>query len=201
LNLRRNTALLIIDVQKGFDDSKWGKRNNPHAEENIAKLLVAWRKSALPIFHIQHCSKQPNSLLRPGYPGNEIKQIVAPELGEAVLRKSVNSAFIGTKLESDLKEKKVDSLVVVGLTTDHCVSTTARMAGNLGFETYVVSDATATFDRIGPDGKLYPAQEIHAANLASLHNEFAKVVSTKTVLEELGAGPAGGGSKSTHAKR
>ena len=187
MSLRRNAALVIIDVQKGFDDPKWGKRNNPHAEENIAKLLAAWRKSALPIFHIQHCSKRADSPLRPGSPGNEIKQIVAPASGEPVLRKNVNSAFIGTKLEAELKKKQVDSIVVVGLTTDHCVSTTARMAGNLGFDTYVVSDATATFDRTGPDGKLYPAEDIHATNLASLHNEFAKVVSTKTILAELSA--------------
>ena len=160
----------------------------------------AWRKSALPIFHIQHCSNEKDSPLRPGSPGNEIKQIVAPNLGEAVLQKNVNSAFIGTKLESELGKKQVDSLVVVGLTTDHCVSTTARMAGNLGFDTYVVSDATATFDRTGPDGKLYSAEEIHAANLASLHNEFAKVVSTKAVLAELNVGSAGEDSKPSHAR-
>jgi nicotinamidase-related amidase len=186
LTLREKAALVIIDVQRGFDDPKWGKRNNPHAEENIARLLSAWRSKSQPIFHIQHCSTEADSPLRPGSVGNEIKQIVTPVAGETVIRKTVNSALIGTDLEQQLRNRRIDTLVLIGLTTDHCVSTTARMAGNLGFNTYVVSDATATFDRNGPDGKLYPAEHIHAANLASLHNEFAKVVTTESVLNELG---------------
>ena len=126
MSLSHNTALAIVDVQKGFDDPKWGKRNNPKAEENIARLLAAWRKTARPIFHIQHCSRDPNSPLRPGSSGNEIKEIVAPIAGETVVRKSVNSAFIGTDLESELRTKRIDTFVVTGLTTDHCVSTTPR---------------------------------------------------------------------------
>jgi len=177
--------LLIVDVQKGFDDPKWGKRNNPDAEENIARLLAAWRKSQRPIFHVQHCSKEANSPLRPGVAGNEIKERVAPLTGETIVKKNVNSAFIGTNLESELRRRGIDTLVVTGLTTDHCVSTTARMAGNFGFKTYVVSDATATFDRNGPDGKRYLADEIHAANLVSLHNEFATVLTTEAVLKKL----------------
>jgi nicotinamidase-related amidase len=185
LTLHGNIALVIIDVQRGFDDPKWGKRNNPNAEENIARLLACWRRNALPIFHIQHCSTEANSPLRLGSVGNEIKQAVAPVAGETVIQKTVNSALIGTDLEQQLRSSRIETLVLVGLTTDHCVSTTARMAGNLGFNTYVVSDATATFDRSGPDGILYPAEHIHAANIASLHNEFATVVTTESILNEL----------------
>lgn len=139
----------------------------------------------MPVFYIQHCSQVAGSPLRPGTPGNEIKEIVAPSIGEPIITKSVNSAFIGTDLESQLKRRSIEALVVVGITTDHCVSTTARMAGNMGFEVYVVSDATATFDRVGPDGKTYKAEEIHAVNLASLHNEFATVVDTKSLLSSI----------------
>ncbi|HUK27367.1 MAG TPA: cysteine hydrolase family protein [Candidatus Acidoferrales bacterium] len=185
MSLSQDTALLIVDVQKGFDDPRWGKRNNPRTEENIAKLLIAWRKSKRPLFHVQHCSKETNSPLHPGVVGNEIKEIVAPLVGESIVKKTVNSAFIGTNLESDLRHRGIDTVVITGLTTDHCVSTTARMAGNFGFKTYVVSDATATFDRNGPDGKLYLADEIHSANLASLHNEFATVLTTEAVLKKL----------------
>jgi len=106
---------------------------------------------------------------------------------EPVLRKIVNSAFIGTDLESRLKSNHVDTVVIVGLTTDHCVSTTARMAANLGFNTYVVSDGTATFDRTGSDGRKYDAEEIHAANLASLHEEFATVLDTERLLKKFGS--------------
>jgi len=180
-----NAALIIVDVQKGFDDPRWGRRNNPQAESNIQRLLEAWRKSHMPVFYIQHCSKVADSPLRPGTPGNEIKDIVAPLSEEPVVRKNVNSAFIGTDLESQLRRKRIGTLVIVGITTDHCVSTTARMARNMGFDVYVVSDATSTFDRVGPDGTTYKAEVIHDVNLASLHNEFATVVNTGNILELL----------------
>ena len=183
--LPRNATLIVIDVQKGFDDPKWGARNNPQAESNIKKILDAWRKARMPVIHTQHCSRKPDSPLRSGAFGNQIKEIASPLPAEPVLRKDVNSAFIGTDLESRLKTNQVKAVVLVGITTDHCVSTTARMAANLGFDTYVVSDATATFDRIGPDGRTYKAQEIHAANLASLHNEFATVIETENLLKKL----------------
>ena len=180
-------TLIVIDVQRGFEDPRWGRRNNPQAESNIKKILDAWRSAHMPIIHVQHCSREPSSPLRPGIPGNEIKQIALPLRTEPVLRKTVNSAFIDTDLESRLKANHVDTVVIVGLTTDHCVSTTARMAANLGFNTYVVSDATATFDRTGPDGRKYDAEEIHAANLASLHKEFATVLDTEQLLKKFGS--------------
>jgi len=139
----------------------------------------------MPIIHTQHCSREPNSPLRPDSPGNAIKESASPLPTEPVLTKNVNSAFIGTDLESRLKANKVKTVVLVGLTTDHCVSTTARMAANLGFDTYVVSDATATFDRTGPDGRNFKADEIHAANLASLHQEFATIIDTESLLKKL----------------
>jgi len=144
----------------------------------------------MPVIHTQHCSTKTNSPLRPGVPGNAIKEIASPLPTELVLKKKVNSAFIGTELESRLRSNQVNTVVLVGITTDHCVSTTARMAGNLGFDTYVVSDATATFDRTGPDGGSYKAEEIHAANLASLHKEFAKVIDTEALLKKLTSDPS-----------
>lgn len=186
--LPNNATLIVIDVQKGFDDPRWGKRNNLQAESNIARILDAWRSAGMPVIHTQHCSREPDSPLRPGVSGNEIKEIAFPLPAEPVLRKNVNSAFIGTDLESRLRSKQVTAVIFVGLTTDHCVSTTARMAANLGFDTYVISDATATFDRSGPDGRIYKAEDIHAANLASLHKEFATIIDTKNLLEKLASG-------------
>jgi len=180
----KNTALLVIDVQKGFDDPCWGKRNNPDTESNIALLLSKWRKKELSIIHIQHCSVEPNSPLRPAFPGNEFKDEALPLINEKIFTKTVNSAFIGTELEDYLRSHGINSLVVVGLTTDHCVSTTTRMAGNLGFKVTLVSDATATFDRLGHDGTEYSANEIHKIHLASLNEEFCVVRSTTEVLRE-----------------
>ena len=181
----RKTALLVIDVQKGFDDPSWGKRNNLDAESNIALLLSEWRKNELPIIHIRHCSVEPNSPLRSELPGNEFKEEAQPLPQEKQFSKSVNSAFIGTELEKYLQEHDISSLVVVGLTTDHCVSTSTRMAANLGFNVTLISDATATFDREGYDGALYSADNIHKINLVSLNGEFCIVRSTEEVLKEI----------------
>ena len=177
-----NTALIIIDVQKGFDEPFWGERNNPQAEDNIANLLDSWRKHGRPIFHIQHMSTSPNSPLNPNHPGNAIKDALQPQADEPLIQKNVNSAFIGTDLEQQLRKHGCTSLVIVGLTTPHCVSTTTRMAGNLGFETYLVSDATAAFGLTGHDGRKYSAQEIHDVTLATLNGEFATVVETNKLL-------------------
>lgn len=180
--LTDRSALLIIDVQQGFDDPKWGVRNNPDAESNIELLLKLWRKRQSPVIHVQHCSIEPNSPLRSDRPGCAFKSQATPIAGEPVFKKSVNSSFIGTELEAYLRENMIETLVIVGLTTDHCVSTTTRMAGNLGFRTYLVSDATATFDRKGPDGKKYSAEEMHSSALASLHGEFATVIASSDLL-------------------
>ena len=186
LTIADNTALILIDVQNGFDDPRWGRRNNPQAEATIVALLAAWRESSRPVIHVKHNSVMPGSPLRPGQAGNDIKPAAAPQGDEPVIGKTVNSAFIGTDLEERLRAAGIDSVVIVGLTTDHCVSTTARMAGNLGFETLLIADATATFDRTGPDGILHPAETIHMVELASLHGEFATVVDSAEVLAALG---------------
>ncbi|MBC7849741.1 MAG: cysteine hydrolase [Chitinophagaceae bacterium] len=180
-------ALLLVDFQQGFDTiSYWGsERNNFFAEENAAGLLHLWRQSNLPVFHLKHCSSNPVSLLNKSNPGNEFKQNLKPINDETVIEKSVNSGFIGTGLYDLLQEHKINTIVIAGLTTDHCVSTTTRMAGNLGFDTFVVSDATATFNRRGPDGKNYPAQLVHETALASLDSEFATIVATAFLLQKI----------------
>lgn len=178
------TALMVIDVQKGLDDPSWGRRNNPGAESNIARLLAAWRRREQPVIHIRHCSVAPNSPLRPELPGNAFKAEAQPMPGEKQFSKSVNSAFIGTGLEQYLEAQGISALVMVGLTTDHCVSTSVRMAANLGFDVTLIADATATFAREGHDGVLYSAEEIHNISLASLNGEFCRVRSTEEVLAQ-----------------
>ena len=185
-SLPPNAALISIDVQQAFNDPSWGQRNNPDAEQKIAALLAAWRATGRPVFHIQHRSASPTGLFRPGTPGYEHKPEGRPDAGEPVIVKSVNSSFIGTDLEARLRAAGIGTLVIMGLTTDHCVSTTTRMAGNFGFETYFVADATATFERTGPDGRHYTAEQMHDTALASLHGEFATVLWTEEVLAALG---------------
>jgi nicotinamidase-related amidase len=174
--------LLVVDVQQGFDAPSWGRRNNPGMETRVAELLDAWRSSNRPVIHLKHMSTEPASPLRPDQPGNAFKVEAAPRPDERVIEKRVNCGFIGTTLEEELRAAGHQTLVIAGLTTNHCISTTARMAGDLGFDTWVVSDATATFDRIGPDGLRYPAEQIHAIALSDLHGEFATIADTESVL-------------------
>jgi nicotinamidase-related amidase len=176
------TALLVVDMQKGFDDPAWGRRNNRDAEQRVASLIHHWRCAQAPVIHVHHCSSSPAGHFRPGTRGNEPMEAAIPQAGEAIYRKWVNSAFIGTTLEIDLRQRGVDSLVVVGLTTNHCISTTVRMAGNLGFSTFVVADATAAFGRAGADGRARPAEEVHNAALGDLHMEFAEVIDSEELL-------------------
>lgn len=174
-----NPALILIDIQKGFNDtSYWGNRNNLDAEQKAGELLEIWRAKNLPIFHIQHCSSTPNSILNEANPGNEFQDIAKPLERETVIKKNVNSAFIETNLKELLDDAEISNLVLVGLTTDHCVSTTTRMAGNFGYTTYLISDATATFNKKGVNGEEFTAEIIHQTALASLNEEFAQVVTS-----------------------
>jgi len=176
------TALLVIDVQEGLDDPRLGSRNNPVAERNMARLLAYWRARNRAIFHVRHMSTEPDSPLRPELPGNAIKREVAPIGREPVIEKQVNSAFIGTELRERLEAAGVKSLVIIGLTTDHCVSSTARMAGDLGFRVIVVADATAAHERLSYDGARHSAETVHELALANLHQEFAKILTTDQLL-------------------
>lgn len=176
-------ALLLIDVQKGFqDETFWGKRNNPALEQNISSLLTAFRRHGQTIIHVQHHSTEIGSPLRPGSHGVDFMDFAQPK-NEPVFIKTVNSAFIGTNLETFLKENEIKELVLVGLTSDHCVSTTARMASNLGFKVLIPYEAVAAFDRVGFDGSIYPADLVHQVSLASLHGEFAQVMSFKDIKD------------------
>ena len=180
-----HTALLLIDLQKGFEvEEYWGgNRNNKNAESNCKLLLDIWRELGLPIFHIRHSSTNPDSPLHNSKMGFDFIDGIAPKNHELEIIKSVNSAFIGTDLDEQLKSNGISSLVIAGLTTNHCVSSTVRMAGNLGYNTTLVSDATATFDRIGVNGEKFDSELIHQTTLANLNDEFADVLTTKAVVE------------------
>ena len=184
-HLPQDATLIVIDVQQAFNNPAWGTRNNPQAEQHIAMLLAGWRASARPIIHVHHRSQHPDSHFFEQGPGVRVKPEAAPLDSEPVIYKSVNSSFIGTGLEARLRAAGTRTLVVAGITTDHCVSTTVRMAGNFGFDTILAGDATATFDRRGVQGEYFSADVMYATALASINGEFARVRSSVDVLAML----------------
>lgn len=180
-----HAALLIVDVQKAIDaeyHAVEGPRNNPDAEQNIARLLTVWRRGGRPIIHIRHDSTFAASAYRPGQRGNEFKNEAAPAAGETVMAKRTNSAFIGTNLEAHLAAAGIQTLVIAGVSTNNSVEATVRMAGNLGFQTYLVADACFTFARRDFHGRLRTAEEVHSMSLANLDGEYCTVLDTAVVL-------------------
>lgn len=180
-------TLLLIDIQKGFNDPIWGERNNPDAEARAGDLLSVWRAKSLSVIHVRHVSTTPGSPLRGQ--GTQFKPEVMPRDGEAVIEKSVNSAFIGTDLMERLAALGTQGLTICGLTTPHCVSTTTRMAANLGFSVRVAEDACAAFssnaDVSFDAGPALSAQDIHRTALAHLHGEFAHVCQSAEAIRAL----------------
>lgn len=183
--LPKTTALLLIDVQLAWDDPYWGARNNPGAEANLGRLVQAFRANGLPVIHMRQDSRDPNSPLHPGEPGHAFKPETAPLPGEQVFPKTTHCAFTGTGLEAHLRAGGIQRLVIAGFTTNHCVSTTARLSCDLGFKTVVVRDACVAFELDDLDGNRVPAQTLHDLGLTELHGEFAMVLPTEALLQLL----------------
>lgn len=182
MNIADNAALVVIDVQRGFDEPGWGVRNNPEMESNTVKLIEEWRRRGRPIVFVRHDSAEPESPLRPGQDGNDLKDVITGDPDLAV-SKSVNSAFYGEPdLDGWLRERSIDTVVLCGIQTNMCCETTARMAGNLGYTTLFVLDATHTYDMVAPDGSPVTADELARITATNLHGEFATVVSTADLV-------------------
>jgi len=175
------TALLLIDVQVGVDVlTHWGgsngRRNNPDAEAKMLQLLAAWRGAKLQVAFTRHNSRESASPLKFSLPTGAQKPGFEPVAGEIVVEKDVNSGFIGTDLEIQLRRVNISRLAIVGFFTNFCVETTTRMAGNLGFDTYLIEDCCSTSNRVGPDGIDRDPELVHAMTVANLHGEFCTAI-------------------------
>ncbi|MBL1422258.1 MAG: isochorismatase family protein [Alphaproteobacteria bacterium] len=182
-----NTALLLIDVQEGVDVLDYwggsnGRRNNPDAEKNMLMLLSEWRERKRTVAFTTHDSKEVNSPLKLSLETGKQKSGFEIFANEIVVTKDVNSGFIGTSLEVQLRRARINRLVIVGFFTNFCVDTTVRMSGNLGFDTYLVHDCCATTNRIGLNGEDYEPQLVHDLTIGNLHGEFCTAITTEDAL-------------------
>lgn len=175
-------ALIVVDMQKGMADTAADERNNPDAERNILALLSAWRNAHQTVVHVRHISRTPGSPFWPGQSGAEFQEELAPMAAEHVVEKNVPDAFAHTGLERWLHARGIQQLVIVGVSTSNSVESTARTAGNLGFQTIVVSDATFTFAKMDYAGVLRSADDVHAMSLANLDGEYASIMTTSEAI-------------------
>ncbi|KPU50677.1 isochorismatase family protein [Pseudomonas fluorescens] len=182
MELKANAALVIIDQQKGILHPRLGRRNNPQAEARMLEMLDHWRRTARPVIHVQHLSRSEDSVFWPQQSGVEFQERFAPRAGERLIQKQVPDAFCSTGLETQLREAGIGQLIIVGVATHNSVESTARTAGNLGFDTWVAEDACFTFDKADFFGHAHSAEEVHAMSLGNLQGEYATVVSTACVL-------------------
>jgi nicotinamidase-related amidase len=176
-------ALIVVDVQRAFDDADyWGARNNPACEENVAALIDAFRRRGDAVVFVRHDSSDPSSPLHPGHEGNAFKDCVTGE-PDLLVTKSVNSSFLGDPpLEPWLRERGIGRIAVCGIQTNMCCETTARMGGNLGFDVQFALDATHTFDLPAYGGGTVTADELARVTASNLHGEFATVRATAELL-------------------
>ena len=182
-----STALLLIDVQRGVDDTAYyggstGRVNNPQAKDNIRKILNAWRVKGGKVAFTRHDSIEEGSPLKLSLDTGLQLEGMEIEVGDISVSKSVNSGFIGTSLELDLRRNGISRLVVAGFFTNVCVETTVRMAGNMGFDTYLIHDACSTMNSIGIDGADYDPELVHNMSVAGLHGEFCTAISLDDAL-------------------
>lgn len=186
--LPRNAALVLVDPQRAFDEARWGPRNNPDADDNISALLTSFSALGRPIALVRHAAANPTSSLHPSHSGHEYRDYVDASLADVEIVKSVNSAFHGEPdLHSWLQHRGITTVVIAGITTNHCCETTARVAGNLGYDVRFALDATFTFNRPAPDGAVLTADELTRVTATNLHGEFATVTSTSGLISRLEA--------------
>lgn len=179
-------CLIIIDMQKGMANTDVNSRNNHQAEEHVGRLLQAWRAAGAHVVHVRHISRSPGSPFAPGQSGVEFQEALQPLRHEHVVEKNVPDAFINTALERWLRVRNVNRIVLAGVSTNNSVEASARTAGNLGFDTLVVANATFAFAMTDYAGTLRSAEEVHAMSLANLDGEYATVVDTRRALDEIG---------------
>lgn len=186
-----STALVLIDLQNDYFPA--GAMELVGAEAAVAqaaKLLKAFRQSALPVFHVQHISNRAGAtFFLPGTAGAEIHASVSPAEGETLVTKHFPNSFRETSLHDLLHSVYASKLVLAGMMTHMCVDTTVRAASDLGFQCFLAGDACATRD-LQFSSENVQARDVQLAYLAALNGMFATVKSAQELCRESWRGEA-----------
>jgi nicotinamidase-related amidase len=178
MRLPQDAALILIDLQKAIDDTRWGPRNNPDAEQRIVELLAAWRAAEMPVVHVRRDSIEPDSPYAPESVGHVFKPEAAPVAGELIVPKQTHSAFIDGALEAALDAIGATQLVMCGVLTNNSLEASARHAGDLGYRVFVVADACWAVERRDGEGRVWAAEDVHRHSLANLSGEYAEITTS-----------------------
>jgi nicotinamidase-related amidase len=171
------TALIVVDIQNDyFPGGALELAGADRAGARANQVLEAFRRKALPVFHIQHIAIHSGAtFFLPNSSGAEIHKSARPHGAEPVFRKHYPNSFRETPLLDHLRRGGIDRLAIVGMMTHMCIDTTTRAAADLGFECLLASDGCATRAQ-SFNGVTVPAESVQAAFLASLDGWFAKVM-------------------------
>jgi len=180
-----NTPLVILDLQKAIDHPDWGVRNNPNAEENIARILKVWRCNNWPVLHIRHKSSNPKSKYFGEHSGYPFKSAVEPVAGEEILTKTVHSAFIEDGLRNALAKIGTKSMLLAGVKTNNSIEATVRHGSNLGYDIHLLADGCFTHNQVDWNGKKWMADDVHALTLSTLNGEYCTIITIETILAAL----------------
>ncbi|MBX2830439.1 MAG: isochorismatase family protein [Rhodospirillales bacterium] len=183
--LGNDTALIVLDVQKAIDDPRWKSKNNPGYADVIAKLLAKFRAANLPVIHVRHEEANPASTFYANGPGQPFKDQATPMDGETIITKSVNCAFIGTELETHLRDRGITRLIFTGVVIHNSMDVSIRAAHCLGFECHLPLDATTAIDVIDTHGKRFDAQTVFDLYAAVLASEYCQLTSSTDVINAL----------------
>jgi nicotinamidase-related amidase len=176
-------AVLVIDMQEGMADRIRAGRVPvvPEAPERVARLLADARAKGVPVIHVHHDDPDPASPFRKGTPGGAPMACALPLPGETVLWKHGSSAFHGTGLEAFLRGLGVTELVVAGAVAAFCVTSTVRMASDLGFKVILPGDALLGFDLPAHDGGRIDAATVQRVTLSILGADFARLTTVAEI--------------------
>ena len=179
-----SNCLIVVDLQNDyFPGGNMELVGIAEAAGNARILLNQFRKTLSPVIHIRHIATRPDAtFFLPETVGAKTNEMVAPQGNEIVVVKNYPNSFRDTSLLAILNEEKPDNLVICGAMSHMCIDATVRAAFDLGFTCVVAEDACATRD-LNFKGKTVKAAEVHATFMAALSVFYARVISTREIIE------------------